>query len=416
MNGKAQLEFDVAIVGAGMVGLSLACALARLNLSIVIIDRTHIAPKSSWQTYDPRVSAIVKSSEYFLKNIGVWKFIEQERHCAYVGMDVWEQDGTANIQFDGAELAQSELGFIIENRVMQWAMVEHLQTQKNVSWRCPEHIESLNENKLEAGVKAWTIQLASQQTINCDLLIGADGALSFVRQQLNIELVTKDLEHKAIVCSVETELPHNNIARQLFLKTGPLAFLPLAENKNVSSIVWSASPDVSDELMALDEKAFNEILSKKFEGRLGKVISSDKRFSFPLFQRHAKTYIANHAALIGDAAHTIHPLAGQGVNLGYMDAAVLAEEIERALKRNIPIASREVLRRYERRRRGQVTLMMESMRGFQKIYAVNNPDLIGLRNLGVKLTNRFSPIKNHILSRAMGLDGDVPRIAMDKNK
>jgi len=330
-------------------------------------------------------------------------------------MDVWEQDGTANIQFDGAELAQSELGFIIENRVMQWSMHELLVTKKNVHWLCPEEIKNFSESSLNNRESGWEIELASQ-TIFSTLLVGADGAFSFVRQQLNIQLAQKDLEHKAIVCNVETEEPHNNIARQIFLKTGPLAFLPLPEKNNASSIVWSSAPEVADELMALDEKTFNEKLSKKFENRLGKVISSDKRFSFPLFQRHAETYIAKNAALIGDAAHTIHPLAGQGVNLGYMDAAVLAEEIERALKRNISIASQEVLRRYERRRRGQVTLMMESMRGFQKIYAVKNTDLIGLRNLGVKLTNRFSPIKNHILSRAMGLDGDIPKIAIDKSK
>lgn len=408
MNAKTISEFDVAIVGAGMVGLSLACALARLNLSIVIIDQNNIAPKNTWQGYDPRVSAIVKSSEHFLKNIGAWDFIKQERHCPYVGMDVWEQDGTANIQFDGAELAQSELGFIIENRVMQWAMVQHLQTHANVVWCCPEKIVALAASK-----NAWSLELSTKQ-IHCELLIGADGALSYVREQLAIELATKDLAHKALVCNVETELAHQHIARQIFLTTGPLAFLPLAEKNNASSIVWSADPDVIDELMALDETTFNEKLSKKFENRLGKVVHSDKRFSFPLLQRHAKTYIAKQAALIGDAAHTIHPLAGQGVNLGYMDAAVLAEEIERALKRNISIASREVLRRYERRRRGQVTLMMESMRGFQKIYSVNNADLIGLRNLGVKITNRFSPIKNHILSRAMGLDGDVPEIAKSK--
>jgi len=409
MKEKPQTQFDVAIVGAGMVGLSLACALARLDLNIAIIDRNTIPPKETWQGYDPRVSAIVKSSEFFLKNIGAWNFIQKERHCPYVGMDVWEQDGTANIQFDGAELAQTELGFIIENRVMQWAMAELLRSKKNVSWYCPRAIEKLSET--ESGSD---IQFSSNEKITCTLLIGADGALSYIRQQLAIDLVEKNLEHKAIVCNVESTLPHNNIARQIFLKSGPLAFLPLADNPNVCSIVWSAEPKVADELMALDEKAFNAKLSKKFENRLGEIISSDQRFSFPLLQRHAKTYIAKQAALIGDAAHTIHPLAGQGVNLGYMDAAVLAEEIERALKRNISIASREVLRRYERRRRGQVTLMMESMRGFQKIYSVNNADLIGLRNLGVKITNRFSPIKNHILSRAMGLEGDVPLIAREQ--
>jgi 2-octaprenylphenol hydroxylase len=414
MNNNKPQSFDIAIVGAGMVGLSLACALARLNLKIAIIDRSTIPLKESWQGFDPRVSAIVKSSEYFLKNIGAWQFIEQERHCAYSGMDVWEKDGTGNIQFDSAELAESELGFVIENRIMQWAMQSLLLNQNNVSWFCPENISSFKQEQGSTQEQKWKIDFESGQSIQSELLIGADGALSFVREQLNIELTTKDLEHKAIVCNVETELPHDNIARQIFLPSGPIAFLPLAENDKACSIVWSATPQTSDSLMSLSESDFNLKLNQCFENKLGKVVGSDKRFSFPLFQRHAQTYISSQAALIGDAAHTIHPLAGQGVNLGYMDAAVLAEEIQRAQKRKISIGSKEVLRRYERRRRGQVTLMMNSMRGFQQIYSIGNADLIGLRNLGVKLTNKISPIKNHILSRAMGLDGDLPKLARSR--
>ncbi len=398
-------HIDIAIVGAGMVGLSLACALAESDLTIAIIDRALPQEKTQWQGFDARVSAIVKSSEYFLRNIGAWQFIEQERNCAYTGMEVWEKDGTAQIEFDAADIAQSELGYIVENRIMQWAMMEHLKQASNVQWLCPKEIKNLEKKQ------HWEIRFEDGQSVSSALLIGADGALSFVRNELGIAVNQLDLEHKAIVCNVECDKPHANIARQIFLPTGPLALLPLAENPKACSIVWSAEHDFANELLALNEKQFNQKLAHYFEKRLGNITASDKRISFPLYQRHAKSYIADAAVLIGDAAHTIHPLAGQGVNLGYMDAAVLAEEIMRAQKRKIAINSREVLRRYERRRRGQVTLMMQTMRAFQQVYASKNADFIGLRNLGVKLTNRATPIKNHILSRAMGITGDVPEIA-----
>lgn len=397
--------FDIAIVGAGMVGLSLACALAPSGLRISIIDRAAPQGKSTWQGNDARVSAIVKSSEQYLKNIGSWSFIEQERYCAYSGMEVWEQDGTARIDFDSADIGHTELGYIVENRVMQWAMLERLKTFENIHWLCPESITRLEKSD------TWQLQLESNKTVSAQLLVGADGALSFVREQLNIQLDVKDLEHKAIVCNVQCEKAHASIARQIFLKTGPLAFLPLAESPNACSIVWSADHETADALMALDEHSFNKKLAQKFEHSLGDITVSDKRICFPLYQRHARHYISEQAVLIGDAAHTIHPLAGQGVNLGYMDSAVLAEEILRAHKRNISIAGNEVLRRYERRRRGQVSLMMHTMRGFQQLFSVHNADLIGLRNLGVKLTNKATPVKHHILSRAMGIEGDVPALA-----
>ena len=396
--------FDVIVVGAGMVGLSLAAALAKLNLKIAIVDQTAPAEKNAWQGRDPRVSAIVKSSEFFLRKCGAWDFIAQERHSTFYGMDVWEQDGTANIQFDAADVGEHNLGYIIENRVMQWALQQSINKNKNVSWFCPQSIRNFKKNK------NWHMTLESGLEIQGELLIGADGANSFVREQLGMEVVIKDLGHHAIVCNVQTEKPHQGIARQVFLNSGPLAFLPLEaekdknENKNYCSIVWSLPPEKAKSLMALNENEFNQKLTENFECRLGKVLSSDIRYSFPLLQRHAKSYIGESIALIGDAAHTIHPLAGQGVNLGFMDAKALAEEIERALQRKIPISSREVLRRYERTRRGENTLMMQSMRLFQNLYATNNPDLRLLRNWGLGLTNKSTLLKNQFLKKAMGIN------------
>ncbi len=402
--------YDLVIVGAGMVGLSLACALAPSDLRIAIVDRNPIADKDTWQGIDPRVSAIVKSSEYFLRNVGAWEYIEKDPYSSFVGMEVWEKDGTSRIHFDSAELGHGELGLIVENRILQRGMYDSLADKKNVDWFFSDDIQSINEQSNDVK-KYWKLQFESGQNLFSELLVGADGALSFVRETLAIPLKTKDLGHKAMVCNVECELPHNKIARQIFLPSGPLAFLPLGSGSKTCSIVWSSEPEVTDDLMAFDEAAFNKKLSIVFERELGEVLSSDRRFSFPLFQRHAKSYIAKQAALIGDAAHTIHPLAGQGVNLGFMDAAVLAEEIIRAHDRGVALSSQEVLRRYERRRRGQVSLMMESMRGFQQVYAAKNADFIALRNLGVKLTNAFAPLKNHVLSRAMGLQGDLPKLA-----
>lgn len=400
-------HFDVVVVGAGMVGLSLVAALAPLNLKIAIVDQSAPAEKNTWQGRDPRVSAIVKSSEQFLKKCGAWDFISQERYCSFYGMDVWEQDGTANIQFDAADVAEQNLGYIVENRVMQWALQQSINKHKNISWFCPEKISELKRNT------HWQLYFASGTQIEGALLIGADGAESFVRKSLNMDVVIKDLGHHAIVCNVQTEKPHQGIARQVFLNSGPLAFLPLEKNEakiannNYCSIVWSLTPEKAKVMMALNEVEFNQQLTANFEYRLGEVISADKRFSFPLFQRHAKSYIADGVALIGDAAHTIHPLAGQGVNLGYMDAQALAEEIERAMARKISISSREVLRRFERKRRGENTLMMQSMRVFQNLYATNNPDLRLLRNWGLNITNKSTLIKNLFLKQAMGISRDI---------
>jgi 2-polyprenylphenol 6-hydroxylase len=401
MNTNTTFEsFDVLIVGAGMVGLSLAAALAPLPLSIAIIDTATQPEKSQWQGRDPRISAIVKSSEIFLKQTHAWDFIAQERHCAFYGMDVWEQDGTANIQFDAADVGEQNLGYLIENRVMQWALEQSIRQYKNVSWFCPETISQFQKQK------DWHIHFSSGKTVSAKLLIGADGANSFVREKLGMEVVIKDLGHHAIVCNVQTEKPHQGIARQIFLNSGPLAFLPLVpdDDKHYCSIVWSLTPEKAKAMMALDEAQFNQRLTEQFEYRLGEVLHSDKRFSFPLFQRHAKSYIDDSVALIGDAAHTIHPLAGQGVNLGYADAQALAEEIERAIERKIAINSREVLRRYERKRRGQNTLMMQSMGVFQNLYGTNIPDLRLLRNWGLSLTNKSTLLKNQFLKQAMGIN------------
>jgi len=443
VEGNIDTVFDVVIVGAGMVGLSLACALKTLpatqTLNIAIIDKNPILEKSQWQGTDPRVSAIVKSSENLLRNIGAWPYIEHHHQHAYTAMEVWEKDGTASIEFDSAEVSHTELGFITENRVLQRSLYDcllALQEEENqayneetsskksseksnsLQWFFSDAISHLekatpnNKKTKENKNRNWIVNFENQKSINARLLIGADGAMSFIRNQLNISLNSKNLEHKAMVCHVSCEEAHNNVARQLFLIDGPLAFLPQPD-PHMCSIVWSSSHEKIDQLMALDAPAFNVKLAKAFEYKLGSIQFSDARFSFPLHQRHADSYIEKNAALIGDAAHTIHPLAGQGVNLGFMDAAVLAEEIARAVKRGFDINSREMLRRYERRRRGQVSLMMQSMRGFQQLYATKNADLIGLRNLGVKLVNNMSPIKHQVLKHAMGLSGDLPELAKE---
>lgn len=417
--------YDLVIVGAGMVGLALAAALRPLPISIAIVDRVVPASPDDWEGFDLRVSSLTRASENFLNNIGVWQTIREKGVCPFDKMDVWEQDGTASIQFSAADMGEHCLGHIVENRITQRSLYEHLtsaedsESASDIYWFCPASIEDISEGKNERAQTVWEVQLVSGEVLSTTLLVGADGANSFVKEKIGFEQNVESLGHSAIVTSIETEKEHESVARQRFLQSGPLALLPL-RNKAFSdnskqekhcSIVWSMAPERAEKMMALDDDAFLESLSEQTEYRLGQIVSCDKRVSFPLVQRHAKSYVGSGVVLIGDAAHTIHPLAGQGVNLGFMDAAVLAEEVQRALKREVPIHAKEVLRRYERRRRGQNTMMMKLMTGFRDLFAANNADVRGIRNLGIKLTNELPFVKQHIVSRAMGLDGDIPKLA-----
>lgn len=419
---SAENEFDVVIVGGGMVGASLACALADSGLRLAVLDSQPFATQdaapadtssrpSEEPTFDPRVSAITPASQQFLREIGVWDAIATQRLSPYTDMHVWDGDGTGSIHFAAADIHADLLGHIIENSVILTALQQRLGGSSNITLLAPVTLTSLTPPASAVPEAPVQITLADGRCLSTRLLVAADGANSTVRELAGFQTREWDYQHHAIVTTVRTALPHRQTAIQRFMDAGVLAFLPLWTNpvsgrdeQRHCSIVWSVLPEVAQELMALDDTAFARELQSAIENRLGKIESVDKRYSFPLRQRHAHSYVQHGIALIGDAAHTIHPLAGQGVNLGLQDASVLATEILRAVSKERDFADLRTLRRYQRRRIGHNLGMMWMMEGFKRLFAEQPLAVRWLRNAGMAGLDKTVLLKNHIMRSAMGID------------
>ncbi len=402
---------DVLIVGAGMAGLALAAALADSALSVVILEPHPAQEPARWaQGFDPRVSALTQASEQILRNIGVWDSMLAQRVAPFAMMEVWDGDGTGAIQFDGHQAGVDHLGHIVENRVTTHALLERVQQADNIQ------IETAGLIRIIESGLGWTIEDSEQRLWQPALLVGADGGRSRVRDQLGFRCRSWPYQQQAIVTTVETEFSHGDAARQVFLESGPLAFLPLRQVSNemdghYSSIVWTLDEDATQTLMSMDADTFKQHLQRTFESRLGAIKSLDQRYCFPLQQNHAVDYIMPGVVLIGDAAHTIHPLAGQGINLGFLDAAVLAEELLQAQSRGLALNDFTLLRRYQRQRKTHNLLMMSTMEFFRRVYGWESPTLRIARNFGMSFCNRHVLLKNKIMAYAMGLEGDLPALA-----
>ncbi len=395
---------DIAIVGGGMVGLALAAALKETDLRIAIIEGRE-PQQTLAELPDVRVSALSRSSQTLLENLGAWTGIAQRRMSPYCGMQVWEQDSFANIEFDARTLAQPNLGHIVENRVIQLSLLEQVQQQENVQLFMPTTCQSMAIGESEA----W-LTLSNGQALTAKLVVGADGANSWVRQQQDIPLTHWDYGHSAIVANVRTEVAHQSIARQIFTPDGPLAFLPMSD-PNLCSIVWSIDPNEAERLCAMDEVEFNKALTTAFDVRLGLCSVEGERQAFPLKMRYARDFVQERVALVGDAAHTIHPLAGQGVNLGLLDAASLAQEIKHIWQAGDDIGSHRHLRSYERWRKAEAAKMIAAMQGFKDLFAGSHPAKKLLRGLGMSLADKLPGAKDEIMHRALGLKGDLPEMA-----
>lgn len=401
-------EFDLVVVGAGLVGASLACAIAQTeaaqHLRIAVIEAGGDTQHFSGAHFDPRVVALTHASEKLLRRIGCWDAIARERVCAYREMKVWDGEGTAAIEFDCAEVQQTHLGHIVENSLIVNQLRARMAQLSNITLIQPAAVTELtpagNRNSFVS------VKLNTGVTITSTLIIAADGAQSRVRELADFKTREWDYGQQAIITTVRTEKSHEFTAWQRFMHTGPVAFLPLQNNGDTHqcSIVWSAEDDVAQTLMALDEDAFCARLTQAFEGRLGKVSGCDKRYAIPLRQRHATNYIQPGIALVGDAAHNIHPLAGQGVNLGLLDVIALAEEIERALTRGIPLGDESILRRYQRQRLASNLGMMSAMEVFKQLFSSRALSVNWLRNTGMRQLNSITAVKKFIVNTALGVN------------
>ncbi len=386
--------FDLVIVGGGMVGLALAASLRKAPLRIAVIES--FPPQTSTEQITNRVSALNLASQNLLTELGVWSNLTAIRATAYNDMEVWEKDSFAKIEFSGKNLGLTHLGHIVENHLIQHTLWQNVLSQKNaeILTALPQTIAVTDSNAI--------MTLNNGHMLSAKLIVGADGANSWVRKQADIPLVFRDYGHHALVCNVETEEPHQNTARQIFTGESILAFLPL-HNANLCSIVWSQPPKQAEYLTQCTEEEFNKALTVAFDGKLGLCQVKSARHSIPLTARYARDFAKKRIALVGDAAHTIHPLAGLGVNLGFQDVISLTQEIEKNLSMNMDIGEYRYLRHYERWRKTEAVKMLVAMQGLKDLFNGSNPIKKLVRGISLSATNQLTPLKEQLIKQALGV-------------
>jgi len=398
------VQYDVVIVGGGMVGAALACALAQQSLAVLVVEPKPPVLAEPLGDYGIRVSALTLASRNILNALGAWEAVTQLRLQPFQRMYVWDANGHGSIQFDCAEIAQTALGYLVENAVVQRGLWMRMKTLGVTLLE-----STLLECEYDPVHQHNRITLADGTCVDAALVVAADGAHSSTRQLVGIETTQQDYQQTAVVATVRPEYAHQNTAWQRFLSTGPLAFLPLPEG--LCSIVWSTDPDQAEHLSQCDPREFEHRLTAAFDGRLGQITLCGDRAAFPLVKRHASAYVKPGVALVGDAAHTIHPLAGQGVNLGLLDAAALAEVVIQANAQGLSMGDYVVLRRFERWRKGHNILVMSLMSGFKQLFGNQLLPVQWARNIGLRLCDQSGPIKRQMMLNAVGLTGDLPALA-----
>lgn len=399
----AEQNVDVVVVGGGMVGAALACGLAQNGFSVALLEKHK--PPMSWdaESFDLRVSAITRASQHLLQHLGAWDAIEKDRATAYEHMHVWDRTGLGEIHFDAADVSEPDLGHIIENRVIVRAL-----------WR---QFDALGVSVIEAaGIDVMstddagaTLTLSDGRRISAQLVVGADGANSQVRTLAGIDTRGEPYDQHAVVATIRTELGNASTAWQRFMPNGPLALLPMLDD--LVSIVWSTTPAEAERLCNLSESEFSQELTDTAEARLGRMSVVGERAAFPLRIQHAERYVQRGVALVGDAAHVIHPLAGQGVNLGFLDAGVLVDALVQGREHGRGIGSMATLRMYERGRKGHNTATQLTMDAFKHLFSNDSLLLSTVRNLGLGAAGRLPPLRRLFERIALGYGLELPKLA-----
>jgi len=376
-----------------MVGACTALALAGKGFRVAVVEATAPPDKiiSSDEAYDLRVSAISPRSRGILQGLGVWQQLDDERVCYYEQMHIWHEHGKASVAFDAVDLARSNLGAIVENRLLQQTLYRVCERESRIEWFMPDKIETLLENDVE-GIE---LRLGSGRCLSAGLLLAADGRHSPTRSLAGIDVQQGQYRQTAIVANVETEHSHRHTAWQRFLGTGPLAFLPLANGQ--SSIVWSCDDDFAAEIAGASDDEFCDALGEAFEFKLGRVVSCSARKSFPLGWHHCQNWLKDRVLLIGDAAHSVHPLAGQGVNLGFTDVEILAQLVG---DRSESIPQKQ-LRRYEGQRKSETWVAGNSFSALKWIYGLDQGWVTRLRDLGMRAVDETPWFKRALLEKAI---------------
>ena len=392
--------YDVCVVGGGMVGAAQAALLSRAGYSVALLEAHRPAEFDPNEDYGLRVSAISAGSRAVLEQTGSWKCIQRQRHCAYREMHVEEQGSEKGLDFLADDFGRDALGYIVENNLIQDCLWKNIEAAGDVDIYCPDKLA-----ELEQDVAGVSVTLASGKQLHCKVLAAADGALSVVRKLVGIDQRIWEYNEQGLVAVIKTEQKNPGIAWQRFLPGGPLALLPLSDGR--SSIVWTQSDADAKRRLELPEEEFLQELTAACRGIFGKAIELSPRAAFPLRTRISEHFLSGRVVLLGDAAHAVHPLAGQGVNLGLLDAAALTESLLAADKNSLDRA----LRHYARWRRSDSVLMTKGFHAIHELFAMPGQISSKIRRLGMRLTNKSWFTKDRLLLHAAGQHSDAPRLA-----
>ncbi|NMH59166.1 FAD-dependent monooxygenase [Alteromonas ponticola] len=385
-------KVDIAVVGGGVVGLSLASALTQANMSVALVNDGAIS-RALPEQMGLRVSAINQAHIDALTTLGAWHHVDAQRRCDFTHIHVWDKDSFGRISFDSTDTQRQALGSIVENQVLINGLAAFLHSQQQV------HIENARINKILSGQQETMLMLDNDSVIACKLLVGADGAHSFIRKHYQFPMTFHDYGQLALVANVRTQQPHDMTARQVFTPTGPLALLPTFD-EHICSIVWSQDTPVAEQLLQLDKAEFSNQLTAASDAILGVVQVESDIAHFPLTMQCARTWATDGVVIIGDAAHTIHPLAGQGANLGIDDAFALAKTVMQLKQSGKDFSRLRYLRPFERERKTQATKMIAAMSGFQTLFSGNDPVKKFIRGTGLVMTDKLSFIKQQWMAEA----------------
>lgn len=397
-------DCDIAIVGGGLNGPALALAAAQVGLRVIVLDATSHKPRKNAK-FDGRAYALALASKRLMAAVGVWENVTQD---AEPMLNIRVSDGHAGVgaspffmDFDHAELEEGPMGYMVEDRHLRYALQAAMQTSPLIEYRLATRVTGQS-----TGPEGVTLSLANNQKITTRLLVGADGRQSGTAARAGITYTGWQYGQTALVCAVEHDRPHGGVAHQFFMPAGPMAVLPLSARR--STVVWSEKTDSAAVIKTLDDAAFLDVLRPRFGDFLGDIALAGGRFSYPLGMMIAKSYIAPNVALIGDAAHGVHPIAGQGLNAGLRDVAALIQVLSEAKQRGEDFASQPVLARYQLWRRFDATALAVTTDGFNRLFSNDNPILRLGRDLGMGMINAVPKMRRGILREAAGLTGDLP--------
>lgn len=408
---KKTQSFDVIIVGGGLAGLSLTALLAAQDFKVACIDRAN--PKDALtEDFDGRTTAISWASQKILDKAGVWDSLKPQA-CAIKDIQILDGDSPVLLEFFSHEVDDRAFGWILENRFIRAELYKQIEKSKNVSFFAPDAVKDFAVDKKKASAI-----LESGQVLETQLIIGADGKNSFTREWMDIPVRGWSYNQHAIVCIAEHKNPHHNIAVEHFRSEGPFAVLPMCDDKDGnhrSSVVWSQHGNPEKSAMSYSEKIFTTALNTRFPDFYGDVRMVGKRYAFPLGLKHAYDYIKPRMVLVAEAAHAMHPIAGQGLNMGFRDIACLSSLLLEAKKHKQDLGNWELLENYQQQRRTDNIGMMAATDGLNKLFSNNMPGLGKIRKLGVRAVSKFLPAKQFFMKQAMGSTGLLPDLIKEKN-